>query len=213
MALRLAQLVITTVAAYVAFEGVDTLNLPLIIGAAVVSLVTALAVALILAANKRERRKAGLPRAASATLGVAVAFLMLELAGFAGAGAVVWASDTCTMQMGSQNANITLTGFFSKQVCQNVEGSTQNKVLGVLGDVDRILSHVPGVGGIIFGAVGTAQFHDGSPSGQVICTGWPREVRWVVVTVRGQGFFGGYYGKKMCGSLNSQGLLTYPWDH
>ena len=212
MGLRLVQLVISIAAAFVIFEGADTLNLPLIVGAAVVNLVVALAFGLIRAANNRERRRAGLPRASSATVGVALAFLMLELAGYGGAGAVVWASDTCTMQMGTQNADIALTGFFSKQVCQNVERSTQNKVLGVLGDVDRVLSKLPVVGKI-FGAVGTAQFHDGSPSGQVICTGWPRELRWVVVTVRGQGLFGGYYGHKMCGSLNSQGLLTYPWDH
>jgi hypothetical protein len=212
MGLRLVNFVIATAAAFVAFEGVDTLNLPLVIGAAVVGLVAALAIGLIRGANNRERRRAGLPRAASATVGVALAFFLLDLTGYAGAGAVVWASDTCTMQMGTQNANITLTGFFSKQVCQNIEGSPRNKVLGFLGDVDRVLSHVPGVGGTIFGAVGTAQFHDGSPSGDVICTGWPRDARWVVVTVRDQGILD-IYGKSMCGSLNSQGLLTYPWDH
>ncbi len=211
MALRLVQLVITTVAAYFVFEGVDTLNLPLAIGAAVVTLVAALAVGLILAAEKRERRKAGLPRPANATLGVLLAFSLLELVGSAGAGAVVWTTDTCTMQMGTQNANITLTGFFSKQVCQNVEGSTQNKVLGILGAADRVLSKFPLVGGI-FGAVGTAQFHDGTPSGDVICTGWLREARWVVVTIRDQGVFD-TYGNAMCGSLKSEGLLTYPWDH
>ena len=164
MGLRLLQLVVSIAAAFVAFEGIDTLNLPLIIGAAVVGLVTALAVGLILAANRKERRKAGLPRAASATIGVALAFSLLELVGTTGAGAVVWTSDSCTMRMGTQNANITLTGFFSKQVCQNVEGSTQNKVLGVLGDADRVLSQLPVVGRI-FGEVGTAPFHDGSPSG------------------------------------------------
>jgi hypothetical protein len=210
MGLRLVQLVISTAAAFVAFVGVDTLNLPLFIGAAVVSLVVALAIGLVRAANNRERRRAGLPRAASATFGVAVAFFLLDLTGTAGAGAVVWASDTCTMQMGTQNANITLTGFFSKAVCQKVEGSAQNQVLGVLGDGEQVLSKLPGIG-LIFGAVGTAQFHDGPPSGGVICTGWYRQARWVVVTVRDQGLLD-YYGKAMCGSLNKQGLLSYPWD-
>ena len=208
--LRLVQLVISTAAALVAFEGVDTLNLPLVIGAGVVGLVAALAIGLIRAANNRERRRAGLPPAASAAVGVALAFSLLGLVGTAGAGAVVWTNDTCTMQMGTQNANITLTGFFSKQVCQNVESSSQNKVLGILGDADRVLSKLPVVGGI-FGAVGTAQFHDGSPSGGVICTGWLRQARWVVVTVRDQGILD-IYAKSMCGSLNSKGLLTYPWD-
>jgi hypothetical protein len=212
VALRFINFVVATAAAFVAFEGVDTLNLPLVIGAAVVSLVVGFAIALIRGANNRERRRAGLPRAASATVGVAVAFFLLDLTGFVGAGAVVWASDTCTMQMGSQNANMTLTGFFSKQVCQHVEASTENKVAGVLGDIDKALSKIPGIGGAIFGAIGTAQFHDGSPSGQVICTGWPREARWVVVTIRDQGILD-YYGHQMCDSLNSQGLLMYPWDH
>jgi|HubBroStandDraft_6_1064221.scaffolds.fasta_scaffold00015_123 hypothetical protein len=211
MGLRLVNFVVATAAAFVAFEGVDTLNVPLVIGAGVVSLVVGLSISLIRGADNRERRRAGLPRAAGATVGAALAFFLLDLTGMAGAGAVVWASDTCTMQMGSQNADITLQGFFSKQVCQAVEGSTENRVVGFLGDVDKVLSHIPGIGGIVFGAVGTAQFHDGSPSGQLICTGWPRQARWVVVTVRDQGIFD-IYGKSMCSSLNSEGLLTYPWD-
>jgi hypothetical protein len=211
MGLRLVQLVITTLAAYFAFEGLDTLNLPLVIGAGTVTLVTALAVGLILSAEKRERRKAGLATSASATVGVVLAFSLLELVGTAGAGAVVWTNDTCTMQMGTQNANLTLTGFLSKQVCQSVEGSTQNKLAGLLGNADRALSKLPVVGGL-FGALGTPEFHDSSPGGPIVCTGWLREARWVVVTVRDQGLFD-IYGKSMCGSLKSEGLLTYPWEH
>ena len=211
MGLRLLRLVVSIAAAYAAFEGVDTLDLPLVIGAGVVTLVTAVAVGLIMSAEKRERRQAGLPRAASATVGVALAFSLLELVGTAGAAAIVWTNDTCTMQMGTQNANITLTGFFSKQVCENVEGSTQNKLAGVLGDADRALSTLPVVGGLI-GAIGSPEFHGGSPDGPIVCTGWLREARWVVVTVRDQGVLD-IYGKSMCGSLNSEGLLTYPWDH
>jgi hypothetical protein len=211
MGLRLTQLVISIAAGYFAFDGVDTLDLPLIIGAAAVGLVSALAIGFIRSAEKRERRKAGLPRAASATFGVALAFSLLELVGTAGAGAVVWTNDTCTMQIGSQSADITITGFFSRQVCQNVEGSGQNKVLTFLGDADHLLSKLPGVG-VIAGVVGSAQLHDGSPSGPIVCTGWLRQARWVVVTVRDQGIFD-IYGKSMCDSLNSEGLLTYPWDH
>ena len=66
--------------------------------------------------------------------------------------------------------------------------------------------------GGLFGALGTPEFHDGSPSGPIICTGWLREAQWVVVTVRDQGAFD-IYGKSMCGSLNSEDLLTYPWEH
>lgn len=211
MGLRFLQLVIQTAAAFACFEGIDTLNVPLIVGSGAVSLVAALAIGLIRAANNKERRRAGLPRAASATVGVALAFSLLDLMGIVGAGAVVWANDTCTLQMGSQNANITLTGFFSKEVCQQVEGSSQNKIAGILGDIEQGLSKLPVVGGII-GAVGTAQFHDGSPSGEIICTGWPRQARWVVVTVRDQGVLD-YYGNEMCDTLISEGLLTYPWDH
>jgi hypothetical protein len=211
MALRVLQTIISTAAAIVVFVGLDTLNLPLAVGALGVSFVLALAIAIIRGASNRERRRAGLPRAASATFGVALAFFLLGLTGFAGAGAVVWASDTCTMQAGTQNANITLTGFFSKAVCQKVEGSTQNRVLGFLSDVDKIVSKLPDVGRI-FGLVGTAQFHDSAPGGGEICTGWYAQARWVVITVRDQGVFD-YYGKAMCNSLNAQGLLMYPWNH
>jgi hypothetical protein len=209
LGLRVLQTVISTAAAFVIFEALDAQDVPLAVGVAVLSLVLFLVIQLVRSADNRERRRAGLPRAASATLGVAFAFSLLDLAGSAGAGAVVWASDSCTMQVGTHNANITLTGFFSKAVCQKVETSAQNRELGFLGDVVQGLSQFPVVGGV-FGAVGSAQFHDSSPGGDVICTGWYRQARWVVITVRDQGVFDSY-GNAMCGSLSKQGLLTYPW--
>jgi len=217
MALRAVQSVLSVAAAFVAFEGLDTRNLPLAIGALVAIAIVSLAISLIQMANARERRRAGLPRPASATFGVALAFILLDFVGSAGAGAVVWATDTCTMQVGSHNANITLTGFFSKAVCQNVEASSQNQKAGFLADVvqgvAKFVDTATGTGfaGAVAGELGSVQFHDGSPGGNTVCTGWYREARWVVVTVRDLGDFD-RYGNAMCKSLNSQGLLASPWD-
>lgn len=210
MGLRFLQLLITTAAAYAAFIGFDTANEPLIIGALVAIAVGSLVVGLIRRAKERERRDAGLPRSASATFLVAVAFLLLEWVGYAGAGAVVWASDTCTTQFGSHNANITFTGFFSKAGCQSAENTSQNHVMGVIGTINEdILSKLPGVGNIA-SALGSPELHDGAPVGNTVCTGWPRQARWIIVTVRDQGTFD-IFGKAMCKNLNGQGLLTYPW--
>jgi hypothetical protein len=131
---------------------------------------------------------------------------------------VVWATDACTMQVGTHNANITLRGFFSKAVCEKVEASAQNRAAGGLADVvqgiGQIIDASTGTpfAGAVAGALGSVQFHDGSPSGGEICTGWYRQARWVVITVRDQGVFDSY-GNAICKSLDSQGLLAYPWDH
>lgn len=213
MTLRFLQLVISTAAAFVAFLGLDTLNVPLSVGALGVGFVLDVVIGLIRRANNKERQRAGLPRAASATFGVGVAFLLLNLAGSVGAAAVVWATDTCTMQVGTYNANITLTGFYSKAVCNNVERSAQNKVLGVLGVVGKdFADKVPLSGGLFRYFVGSAQFHDSSPTGNEVCTGWYRQARWAVITVRDQSNTGlDVLGNRMCNSLKGQGLLTYPW--
>src|SRR5207248_3064189 len=91
----------------------------------------------------------------------------------AAVGVVTWATDTCTLYVGGHNANLTLQGWGSESTCQAAEHSGANKAL-------RVVS-VLTLGGV------NETLREGSPSGDVICSGWDGRVRY---TIRDQGFTG-----------------------
>lgn len=99
---------------------------------------------------------------------------------------VTWVTDSCTIYMGSHNANLTLQGWGSGGTCQQIEHSgvsTFAKIVNALtlGRVD-------------------ARPRLGTPAGDTICDGWNG---WQRYTVRDYGGTLGlnFYGHQLCGQL------------
>jgi hypothetical protein len=112
-----------------------------------------------------------------------VAAIFVASLGVAG---VTWVTDSCTIYIGSHNANVTLQGWGSHGACQQIENSGASTFASVI--------HV-----LTFGRV-DARPHEGSPSGNVICDGWNG---WQRYTVRDYGGLLGlnYYGHQLCTGL------------
>ncbi|HEX6508666.1 MAG TPA: hypothetical protein VF221_13640, partial [Chloroflexota bacterium] len=77
-------------------------------------------------------------------------------------GTVTWFSDSCTVQMGNQNANLTLQGWGSKTACQEMENNAANTVMKVL--------DVFSLGRVDFAT------HEAAPSGTEVCSGWDGDI-------------------------------------
>jgi hypothetical protein len=124
---------------------------------------------------------------------VACSLLILLLCS-TGVVAFTWAVDTCTVYMGSHNANLTLQGWGSNATCQATEHSTTNTLMEGL----DILT----LGGV------DVRTHEGTPQGDVICAGWLHLVHY---TVRDYGglFDLNFYGNQLCSSLEN-GSSPYP---
>lgn len=116
-------------------------------------------------------------------------FLTLILGGF-GVGFFTWTSDTCTVYMGSHNANMTLQGWGSRATCQSIENSGTNDFF-------------KGVNLLTLGIV-DERAHEGTPQGDVICEGWDHYVHY---TIRDYGGLLGLnaIGHGLCSSLQSSG--------
>lgn len=113
--------------------------------------------------------------------------LVLGVVGVAVA-AVTWYSNSCTMRVGTFNANVTLQGWGSESTCQSVESNGANQVGGFL---ERIAT---------FGLVSTS-WQPGSPDGTVICSGWKGVLHY---TVRDYGLTGAdIVGHALCSSLSA----------
>jgi hypothetical protein len=95
-----------------------------------------------------------------------------------GVGGVTWATDSCTVF--EQGANLTMQGWGSNEACNGMVNGDLNKTFEVL----HILS---------LGALDVAA-HEGTPTGETICTGWDGDIQY---TIRDQGLFH-IYGHLWC---------------
>ncbi|MGC2192649.1 MAG: hypothetical protein WA751_09980 [Candidatus Dormiibacterota bacterium] len=113
--------------------------------------------------------------------------LLIGLALGAVVGGVTWATNSCTMQVGGHNANITLQGWASEATCTQVETSNVNRLAGLVGDVtDGLLS---------------VSWRAGTPGGDVICSGWKGFTNY---TVRDFGVTGlDVIGHALCSDLQA----------
>lgn len=110
--------------------------------------------------------------------------LVLGVVGVAVA-AGTWYSNSCTMRVGSFNANVTLRGWGSEAICQNVEANSVNQVGG-------LLEHI-----LTFGIVST-EWQPGVPDGAVVCSGWKGAIQYTVQDTGGQ-----IFGRELCSTLSA----------
>jgi hypothetical protein len=96
----------------------------------------------------------------------------------AGIGGVTWASDSCTVF--EKGANLTMQGWGSKEACNGIVNGTPNKIAEI-------------IGAATLGVIGLAA-HEGTPTGEMICTGWDGDIQF---TIRDQGLFH-YVGHLWC---------------